>query len=267
MDIVPGVVTILKDLDRMLKNPDIALLENLVQKQLEEEGLLRLFVFVCPKFNTAALFSNSPEKYIPITTSKDDLLQPRIPKIKELRENLKRLGVLAEINFVIGDNDAEQYLFPFLGIEVDTKKLRKRQLLYKKATEERAGEIFGKNVIVWSLAEEEVIADKSAKLGISGDQLSKERVFFQWLFSNEGPYKGKLSFDDETINKIILVKFLLYGSQGKFLEDLGGGILLQTEGPRVWLLRTQMLRCTGFATTALAVIYPWIRKEELKGEK
>ena len=58
---------------------------------------------------------------------------------------------------------------------------------------------------------------------------------------------------------MVYSKYKLYGAQGKFLEELGG-ILLQTEGPGVWLERTEMLKCTG--SSSIPAIYPWIRAEE-----
>jgi len=108
-----------------------------------------------------------------------------------------------------------------------------------------------------------VIPDEKDPI-ISKMQMVKERKFFDRLFSPEGPYKGNLTFSSEIIDEMVRLKYRLYGSQGKFLEELGG-VLLQTEGPGVWLERTQMLRCTG--STAVPAIYPWIRKEELANMK
>ena len=63
-------------------------------------------------------------------------------------------------------------------------------------------------------------------------------------FSSNGPYEGILNFSKEDLINMVYSKYKLYGAQGKFLEELGG-ILLQTEGPGVWLERTEMLKCTG----------------------
>lgn len=91
--------------------------------------------------------------------------------------------------------------------------------------------------------------------------MKKEIIFLKWLFSDNGPYLGKLNFSEEILTKMVRIKYKLYGTQGKFIEILGG-VLLQTEGPGVWIERTNMLRCTG--SNAIPTIYPWIRNDEIK---
>jgi hypothetical protein len=219
-----------------------------------------LLVFVCPKFNTEALFGPTPENYMPAVSSKGDLFEQRVPKIRELRENLMRSGVPTEMNLIIGDNDAQVYIFPFLPkLQIDLAAFSRRQRLYERSFNARATRLLGKGCVTWSLGDLGIGTDETEPT-ISEEDMTRELKFFEWLFSTEGPYKGKLTFPDETLREMVQLKFQLYGNQGRFMEELGG-ILLQTEGPGVWLQRTQMLRCT--CAKAVPAIYPWIRKEEL----
>lgn len=253
-------VDILRGYDWMLNNPDKVALETEVARQIDAEGLLRLNVFVCPKFNTQALQTDNSEEYMPERVEVNDLFEPRIPRIRQLKSDLQKAGVMTELNVVIGDNDAEVYIFPFCeGLDVRPEVLRKRQLAYLTNFERRVLKTLGKGCVVWSLADMDVTPDEKEPV-ISPMQMEKERKFFGWLFSGEGPYKGKLTFTAGTIAEMVQLKYRLYGSQGRFLAELGG-VLLQTEGPGVWLERTQMLRCTG--SSAIPAIYPWIREEEL----
>lgn len=250
----------LKRYDRLPDNPDLVRIEKAIADQLQKDGLLRLCVFVCPKFNTKALPSTMPEKYMPVEAG-PDLFEPRIQKILSLRKDLMRAGLPTEVNLIIGDNDAEEYIFPFMGsLVLDFDLYRQRQAIYRISFEQRCQKLFGGNagLVVWSLAESGVLLDKTEPV-IPEGAMRKELGFFRWLFSNNGPYCGMLSFSEEVLTKMVRMKYMLYGAQGKFLEVLGG-ILLQTEGPGVWLERTNMLRSTG--SPAISVIYPWIRKEE-----
>lgn len=258
MEKVDRAYQILMGVDRLQDNPDTEFLRATIAQQLSSEGILRFFVFVCPKFNPSALFSERPEEYMPVVALQNDLFQQRILKIQKLQQELDRIGVVAEINLVIGDNDAEAYVLPFVQVRADLEKFRLRQQIYEKSFRARAERQFMCNCVVWSLGCLSVNPDNACPI-ISEGEMSKELVFFSWLFSEDGPYKGKLTFTKEQLQKMVELKFRLYGSQGKFLEQLGG-ILLQTEGPGVWLQRTKMLRCTGSA--AVPAIYPWIRKEE-----
>ena len=101
----------LKRYDRLSNNPDFLRIEKTITDQLQQEGLLRLCIFVCPKFNPKALLSSRPENYMPIESG-PDLFEPRIQKIKSLRNDLMKAGLPTGINLIIGDNDAEEYIFP-----------------------------------------------------------------------------------------------------------------------------------------------------------
>ncbi len=253
---------VLRDFDRMLENPDAEALEAEVERLLTTRGLLSFVVFVCPRFNPDALQSTNPEEYIPTDANKVDLFEPRVRKIQELRERLLKAGVVSTLDIVIGDNDAENYILPFLPITVNMKIWRERQRLYAQSFEKRLEETFGGLYTVWSLGDLDISLNQSdPKPVVERGDMTKELRFFQWLFSKEGPYKGTLVFDQTTLEKMVQLKFQLYGNQGTFLEELEG-ILLQTEGPGLWLQRTRMFRCTG--AKAVPAIYPWIRKEELK---
>lgn len=245
----------------MDNNPDSLRLEQAIMSQVQQEGFLRLCVFVCPKFNPEALVSRTPENYMPVESG-PDLFEPRIAKILSLRQDLMRAGLPTEINLVIGDNDAEEYIFPFIKtLALDSSLYRQRQSSYRASFEQRCQELFGRSRhLVWSLAENNVKEDETIPT-ISQDGLRKELDFLKWLFSNKGPYREILNFPEEILIEMVRIKYRLYGAQGKFLEMLGG-ILLQTEGPGVWLERTNMLKSTG--SPAIPAIYPWIRKKEAK---
>ncbi len=253
---------ILKRYDRMVRNPDLISLEQAITSQVEKEGQLNLCVFVCPKFNTKALFTSQPENYMPVDVATFGLFEDRITKIISLKKELMKAGLPTKINLVLGDNDAEEYIFPFANsFRVDTSEYKQRQQQYRVAFEEKCRTLFGeKGSVVWSLAEFGVVMDEKEPT-ISANNLKKEMEFFGWLFSAKGPYRGKLNFSEQVLTEMAIRKYRLYGAQGKFLEMLGG-ILLQTEGPGVWLERTQMLRCTG--SSSIPAIYPWIRQEEIK---
>lgn len=257
------VIAVLMRYDRLSNNPDVPRIEKVITDQLQKEGLLRLCVFVCPKFDAKALFSVAPEKYMPIKVDASGLFEPRIPKILSLRKDLMKVGLPAEINLVIGDNDAEEYIFPFIeSLVIDKRLFKQRQITYRVAFEQKCQKLFGSGspgYLVWSLAESGVSMDKIEPV-IPQSALQKELIFFKWLFSNDGPYRGALRFSEEILVEMANMKYKLYGAQGKFLEVLGG-ILLQTEGPGVWLERTNMLRSTG--SPAIPAIYPWIRKKEI----
>lgn len=89
-------------------------------------------------------------------------------------------------------------------------------------------------------------------------ELNNEVDFLRKLFSTKGPYKGIFNIAEADLELMAKEKFRSYGEQGKLVQEIGGGILLQTETP--WLLRTKMLKSGG---SSFAAIYPWIRKEEL----
>jgi len=261
-EITGRVFSILKEFDRMVNNPDDSFLRETIRIQLEELGLIRFFVFICPKFNPKALFGPKPEEYMPVEASRGDLFEPRVPKIKEMADWLKLIGVPVELNCIIGDNDAENYIFPFLPeIKIDPVIFLQRQKLYEKSFTARVRKLLGKNCIAWSLSVSGIGLDETES-NISAEEIIRELQFFDWLFSREGPYHGMLKFPDKTLKEMVRLKFGLYGAQGKFLEELAG-ILLQTEGPGVWLQRTMMLRSAG--NRAVPAIYPWIRQEELQG--
>ena len=250
----------LKRYDRLSDNPDFSRIEKVILDQLEKDGLLRLCVFVCPKFNPKALLSTMPENYMPVESG-PDLFEPRIQKIRSLRNDLMKAGLPTEINLIIGDNDAEEYIFPLMeALAMDKVLYQKRQSAYRASFEQRCQKLFGGNagLVVWSLAESGVLMDQNEPI-FSVNAMQKELDFFKWLFSSQGPYCGNLSFSEENLNKMVRMKYMLYGAQGKFLELLGG-VLLQTEGPGVWLERTNMLQSTG--SSSIPAIYPWIRKEE-----
>lgn len=260
---LPKVLEILGRYDRMLSNPDTPNIRQAIVNQLGQEGKLRLCVFVCPKFNPKALVSSEPGNYMPVDVATFGLFEDRIAKIISLKNDLMQVGLPSEVNLILGDNDAEEYIFPFIdSLGLDAVKYRQRQSDYRLAFEEKCRTLFGNNATaVWSLAEFGVIMDDNMPK-ISPESLKKELTFFNWLFSKEGPYRGELSFSEVVLAEMVTRKYRLYGAQGKFLEMLGG-VLLQTEGPGVWLERTQMLRCTG--ARAIPAIYPWIRREERKG--
>lgn len=257
------VLTVFRRYDRMKNNPDISLLEKVILGQVQREGFLRLCIFICPKFDTKYLLSETPERYMPVEAG-PDLFEQRIEKVLSLRKDLIKAGLPTEINLLIGDNDAEEYIFPFMpSLIVNTQLYRQRQTLYRRSFETRCQNIFGTGkpgFVVWSLGESRVTIEEGDP-NSSEDNVQKEAEFFKWLFSDDGPYKGQPNFPEEVLLKMVKRKYKLYGAQGKFLELLGG-ILLQTEGPGLWLERTMMLRCTG--SQALPAIYPWIRKEEIK---
>lgn len=260
---IKKVIEVLVRYDRLSGNPDIPRIEKAVTDQLQKDGLLRLCVFVCPKFDTKALFSTTPEKYMPIKVDASGLFEPRIPKILSLRKDLMKLGLPTEINLIIGDNDAEEYIFPFIkSLVIDEHLFKQRQITYRVAFEQKCQRLFGSGrpgYLVWSLAENSVSMDK-VEPAIPQSALQKEINFFKWLFLKDGPYRGALRFSEEILVEMVNMKYKLYGAQGKFLEILGG-ILLQTEGPGIWLERTNMLKSTG--SSAIPAIYPWIRKKEI----
>jgi hypothetical protein len=254
-------VDIVRGYDWMLNNPDTSYLSEEVARQITTEGFLRLSVFVCPKFDINALFTDTPEVYMPERVTSNDLFEPRIPRILQIRKDLLKVGIITELNVLIGDNDAEMYIFPYCqNLQIHSDVYKKRQLIYAQNFERRVTQVLGQRCIIWSLSDMGIVLD-DLEPSITPTQQSKEMRFFKWLFSQEGPYDGKLIFTDNIAEEMIRLKYRLYGSQGKFLKELGG-VLLQTEGPGVWLERTEMLRCTG--STAIPAIYPWIREEELK---
>ena len=258
---IEKALEVLRRYDRMENNPNSIRLEQAIMNQMQLEGFLRLCVFVCPKFNPKALLSGTPENYMPMESG-PDLFEPRIAKILSLRGDLMRAELPTEINLVIGDNDAEEYIFPFIKtLTLDFSLYRQRQIAYRASFEQRCRGLFGSSrLLVWSLAENNVKTDETIPM-ISREGQRKELDFLKWLFSNKGPYRGTLTFPEEILVEMVRIKYGLYGAQGKFLEMLGG-ILLQTEGPGVWLERTNMLRSTG--SPAIPAIYPWIRKKEMQ---
>ena len=249
---------VIDSMDRMRVNPDASWISQIVSNATKT-GVLNLSVFVCPKFNTPALFSARPEEYMPTSADDpDDLFFQRIPKLKQVLSDLTKTGVIPKLHILIGDNDAEVYIFPFKDVNVNPAVFNERRKAYTESFRARAEKLFGNNAEVLSLALEGVVPG-TAEAQIVPEELTNELVFFSWLFGDTGPYKGNLKFDQRTLELMVRLKFALYGAQGAYLEKIGG-ILLQTEGPGVWLLRTRMLRCTG--AKAVPAIYPWIRKEE-----
>jgi len=254
------VYDILKAFDRMPDNPDNGRIRQL-SEQAHKEGVLDLLVFVCPKFNTAALLSSTPEEYMPTDANDpNDLFFQRIPMLQKVLAKAGSLDLKVKLSVLLGDNDAEVYIFPFVrGFCINLLEFDRRRKLYLESFQRRAASLFAEAAQVRSLSMCEVIPNKQKQPVIKEDEFRDELAFFSWLFGEKGPYKGKLQFDEATLREMVRLKFALYGAQGTFLETIGG-VLLQTEGPGVWLQRTQMLRCTG--AKAVPAIYPWIRKDE-----
>jgi hypothetical protein len=256
-----SALDVIRNMDRMPDNPDNAEIAKIL-KQSEYTKTLNLSVFVCPKFRTEALLSDNPEEYMPVTADDpNDLFFQRIPKIKKILGDITNTGIIPTLNILIGDNDAEVYIYPFLpDFRIDTAKFDERRKEHLESYVARASKLFDSNIVVESLGLLKVVPGNKEAI-IADDELEAEITFFGWLFGESGPYKGKLHFDRDTLEKMARLKFALYGAQGYYLQKIGG-LLLQTEGPGVWLQRTKMLRCTG--AKAVPAIYPWIRKEELQ---
>lgn len=252
------VANILTNLDRMKNNPDADWVREVGKKVLRKKKI-PIHVFVCPKFDTSALVSGSLSKYMPITAEGvDDLFLQRQRKIKTLLETLRNVGVAPELFIHVGDNDAEEYIFPYMEVR-SPKGYKGRQKKYRASLQRRANRVFsGFDVKVVSLGVEG-ISRSSKQPGLDSKYIEQEVEFFGWLFGPEGPYKGNLKFSLKALKEMATRKFQLYGAQGKYLQGYGG-VLLQTEGPGVWLLRTQMLRSTG--AKAIPAIYPWIRRRK-----
>lgn len=250
-----------KKYDKIQNNPDIYFIEKMIVDQLQENGLLKLCIFVCPKFNTRALLSRTTEQYMPIKTDRQDLFEQRIKKILSLKKDLMKAGLPTEINVILGDNDAEEYIFPFINsFVINSDIYKQRQNEYCISFKKRCLDLFGETkFIVWSLSELGISQDIKEP-SISKNAMEKEINFFKWLFSDNGPYLGILNFTQEILTEMVRIKYKLYGAQGEFLEMLGG-VLLQTEGPGVWMERTNMFKCTG--SNAIPAIYPWIRDDEI----
>lgn len=258
------ILETLTNLDRMPRNPDADWIVQ-VSEQAHENGEITFNVFVCPKFNTAALAEGNALGYFPtVAEGVDDLFLQRQKKILSLLQEVEGKGVTPVLNVLIGDNDAQEYIFPFMGLAVSEADYAEAQRLYEESFQRRVEKAFsGFKVAVESLGRKGIgRATEKPKLG--DEFVAQEAEFFGWLFGPEGPYKGNLSFSQEELFEMAERKFQLYGAQGHYLATKGG-VLLQTEGPNVWLLRTSMLRSTG--ASAVPAIYPWIRTSELKKMK
>ncbi len=255
------ILDTLTKLDRMPQNPDADWIVQ-VAEESGKSGEITLNVFVCPKFNTSALATGDILGYFPTSAEGvDDLFLQRQKKIFTLLSELEAKGADPTLNILIGDNDAQVYIFPYMDVEVPTAAYEKSQDLYVASFQRRANEAFpGFNVTVESLGRRGIVNSSETPM-LGQEFIDQEAGFFGWLFGPTGPYKGQLSFAEEIMQMMALRKFQLYGAQGHYLQEKGG-ILLQTEGPDVWLLRTSMLRSTG--ASAVPAIYPWIRTSELK---
>lgn len=258
------VLETLTQLDRMPKNPDSNWIMQIAETS-NRSGEITLNVFVCPKFNTPALGRGDALSYFPTNAEGvDDLFLQRQKKILTLMQELKGKGVTPYLNILIGDNDAQEYIFPFMNIEVPEGTYATSQELYRASFERRATSAFsGFSVSVESLGRRRIVRSR-VQPALGDEHIDQEANFFGWLFGPTGPYKGALSFSADVLREMALRKFQLYGAQGQYLQNKGG-VLLQTEGPDVWLLRTRMLRSTG--AKAVPAIYPWIRSDELKKMK
>ena len=262
MEIVEQVLEVLKNCDRLPSNPDDGFLRKTIEKLVTQEGVVRFFVFVCQKSKYTALSGPRPEEYMPVTAERDDLLQPRVPKILELQEKLRQLGVPMELCFLIGDADFEIFKLPYLeGITIDREVFARRMVRYADSFEARVKKDFGRRCTVFSLSTLGIGPDKRQP-SLPSEDLASELEFIRSRY-REGRYGDPLNFPEKVICEMTDLKLRCYGNQGHLLKDLGPGVLLQTEGgPGRWLLRTTMLRCTG--SRAVPAIYPWIRSEELE---
>lgn len=261
MEIMEKVYQLLKKYDRWPGNPDDAFLRETVAKSVAEEGRLRFFIFICQKSDYRALTGPNPEEYMPVTAEQDDLFQPRVPKLLELREDLLRLGFPSELCFLIGDEDFEIFKLPYLeGIAIDREIFRRRKEQYAKSFAARVESDFGNCCAVFSLSALGVGPDARPPR-LTKEELASELDYVRSRYA-EGRYGEARNFPEEVLAEMTDLKLRCYGWQGYLLEDFGPGVLLQTEGgPARWLLRTKMLRATG--AKAVPAIYPWVREEEL----
>lgn len=262
------VAEVLKEFDRLYDpvsnrdlNPDREFLRKVVREQVGTDYCrLNLVVFVCPDTDQAALTSTNPERFFPDASNRGDLFQPRVRKILDLREQLWRAGVIVVLNFLIGDNGADYYLFPFLkGLKIDRMVYQQRRREYYSDFQRRVEEEFGGLITVISFADLGVGLYEE-RVNFSAEELEVE------LVKRAGDYEETFKafgVDRRAQEEMVRLKRLAYLEQGLLLEAIGG-VLLQTELP--WLAKTWLLRSPAgdSRVRSIPAIYPWIRKEELK---
>lgn len=249
---------ILASFDRMPNNPNSLETENVLLSQIVNFGQIRLCLFACPSYNTAALTNENPEDYFTTQVKTPDLFTPRVKKIREIQNRFNEAKIPLNITVFIGDTDPKEYVLPALkrfGINIDTEVMAERSNRYFQDFSKRTKELLGASTEVISLSKTGL--NSVDQLQIPDVQKLDEVKFLKWLFSPEGPYKGMFTLTDTELREMAIKKFKEYGKQGQFIKNYNS-ILLQTETP--WLLRTQMLQCAGADFVA---IYPWVRKEEL----
>lgn len=261
LEIAQKAFNVLVAFDRLPNNPDVEGLRKSLENQMLKDGKIEISIFVCPSYKPAALFGPNPEEYVEIAAKNGDLFLPRVPKILDIKEKFQYIGIPLTFTLLIGDDDPQNYVLPCLsdcGVMVDNQKLSQRQALYKKSFEDRAKKLLGNTIDVVSLQELDYQCYPSP-LDIPQDIQAPEERFLKRLFSKDGPYKGMFPLKASDITQMARLKIISNSRQGFIIQNLTGGILLQTETP--WLLRTGMLKLAG---ANIAIVYPWIRKEEIE---
>lgn len=259
-DVAKIATDIVLAFDKLDNNPDRNLIETKILNQLQEDGYVSLTVFACLDWATENLKSEIPERFMAETTRNEDLFMPRVPKLSQLQEKLSLQGIVSKLNIVLGDTDVEDYFQLILeagGLRLDNNLLKMREERYINAFKQRINRTLKPNVevITWS----ELADLYSTEVVISEDLIKAEVESMKQSYLNSANFSVfNLKISDEIFIAAAKKKINLYANQGRMVNGMLQGILLQTETP--WLLRTRMLKLLD---NSLCVIYPWIRKEEL----
>lgn len=250
---------ILLEYDRLEENPDRLLLKEKISDQLLNNGFITLTVFSCMDWQPEKLTSNLPESFIADSVRDQDLFVPRVKKLKEIQTKLQERGFLSKLVIVLGDTDLEDYFLNLLensGLILNREVLLQRELRYKASFVERVRNCLRPNteVIFWS-----DIKDVYKDIFPNDPSLIAEDIeTMKQSYMDGRVFKElNLKFDQILFEISARERVNMYAQQGQMVNDLFGGIILQTETP--WLLRARMLKAT---CSDIAIIYPWIRTED-----
>jgi hypothetical protein len=251
---------ILLGFDRLRNNPDQKLLKEKIIEQLSQDGFITLTIFSCLDWLPEDLSSRNPESFIGDRVRNGDLFLPRMAKIEKIQSALSQEGIVSKLLIVVGDTDVEEYFKLVLDagkIFLNPEILKKRTAKYIESFRELAQTSLPTNteVVKWSEVKDLYNMDVDVPKSLVTQEVEsmKQSYLYGKNFSSLN-----LTVSDDTFTEAAKRKIAMYANQGMMVRDMTKGILLQTETP--WLLRTGLLK---LSTPEIAVIYPWIRREEI----
>jgi hypothetical protein len=229
-------------------------------ESISKTGKINLLQFVCPPVDFSLLSSPNPEDYF-LVSAERSLLSRHISQLSNFITYLNPTGIPIKVSFIVGDNDEEGYIWPYLEKQAKLNKERldeRRRKLVSNIQQYVSKKLHLSEIAVYSLSDLQNVPKK----GLDEEDYAKkvyQEIFNHYanyftpievdtemnrmaqLWMPEGYYSGlPHPNNNETLKKIVIAKFAAYAVDGVVARDCAPfSLLVQTEFPRE--LRSKMM--------------------------